>query len=118
MIDGSASPMSLGEYLESSRLAAGYSVRGLAEMAGIHPSSVNRLLKDQVENPWPYHLVCLASALRVNAADLFALAGTASPTDAPSIDMALRQHYGLSDEQITEAKTAIEAIAARGGQPS
>lgn len=101
----------LGQHLEQSRQEAGLSLRQLAAASGIHPSSVNRLLKDEVEAPSPEHLMGLAQALDIRASDLFLLAGLPIPSEPPSVDAMLRAEYGLSDEGLAEAKRHITAIA-------
>ena len=103
--------MTLGHYLEQAREAAGMSHRQLAAASGVHPSSVNRLLKDEVDEPSPEHLVSLAEALDVSASDLFVLAGLPIPKELPSVDVMLRAEYGLSEEGLKEAKRQIAAIA-------
>ena len=103
--------VTLGQYLEQARQEAGLSLRQLAAASGVHPSSVNRLLKDEVEEPLPDHLMGLAEALDINASDLFLLAGLPIPQELPSVDVMLRTEYGLSEEGLTEAKRHIAAIA-------
>ena len=103
--------LTLGQYLEAARTDAGMSLRQLAAASGIHPSSVNRLLKDEVEAPSPDHIMKLATALDLTASDLFLMAGLPIPQKLPSVDAMLRAEYGLSEEGLAEAKRQIEAIA-------
>lgn len=103
--------LTLGQYLEQARAEAGLSLRQLAASAGVHYSSVNRLLKDEVEEPVPDHLMGLAQALDLKASDLFLLAGLPIPKELPSVDAMLRAEYGLSEEGLAEAKRHIEIIA-------
>ena len=107
----SANRLTLGQYLEQARAEAGLSLRQLAASAGVHYSSVNRLLKDEVEEPVPDHLMGLAQALDLKATDLFLLAGLPIPKELPSVDAMLRAEYGLSEEGLAEAKRHIEIIA-------
>jgi transcriptional regulator with XRE-family HTH domain len=103
--------ITLGHYLEEARAEAGLSLRQLAAASGVHVSSVNRLLKDEVDEPSPEHLVSIAEALDVSASDLFVLAGLPIPKELPSVDVMLRAEYGLSAEGLKEAKRQIAAIA-------
>lgn len=105
--------LTLGQCLEQARAEAGLSLRQLAASAGVHPSSVNRLLKDEVEEPVPDHLMGLAQALDLKASDLFLLAGLPIPKELPSVDAMLRAEYGLSEEGLAEAKQAIAAVVDR-----
>jgi transcriptional regulator with XRE-family HTH domain len=103
--------MTLGQYLAQARQEAGLSHRQLAAASGVHPSSVNRLLKDEVDEPLPEHLMGLAEALDVRASDLFLLAGLPIPKELPSVDVMLRTEYGLSEQGLAEAKQHIAKIA-------
>jgi transcriptional regulator with XRE-family HTH domain len=110
-LNKSSKHTTLGQYLEQCRQEAGLSLRQLAAASGIHPSSVNRLLKDEVEAPSPEHLMGIAEALDIRASDLFLLAGLPIPRELPSVDAMLRAEYGLSEEGLAAAKRAVQAIA-------
>jgi transcriptional regulator with XRE-family HTH domain len=105
--------LTLGQYLEQARQETGCSIRQLAAESGVHRSSIDRLLRDEVDEPSPDTLSRIASALELNSADLFVLAGLPIPRKLPSVDVMLRTEYGLSDKGLAEAKRNIEAIAAR-----
>lgn len=111
MVTRPSERLTLGQYLEQAREQAGLSLRQLAAASGVHPSSVNRLLKDEVDDPLPEHLMGLAQALDVRASDLFLLAGLPIPKELPSVDAMLRVEYGLSEQGLLEAKRHIAAIA-------
>lgn len=111
------SGQTLGQHLEAARQEAGYSLRQLASLSGLAMSSVNRLLKDEVEHPQADHLTALARALELNATDLFLLAGVPVPDQAASLDIMLRKGYGVSDREVPELKREIEALIARHGRP-
>lgn len=102
--------ISLGQYLEQAREEAGCSIRQLVAATGIPQTTINRLLKDEVEKPNPEHLTRLADALELNASDLFMVAGLPIPQGMPSIDALLRTEYDLPDEAVAEAKRNIQAI--------
>jgi transcriptional regulator with XRE-family HTH domain len=110
--------LTLGQHLEIARQQAGYSFRQLAHLSGVNVSVVNRLLKDQIEQPVPNHLVALARALELNATDLFLLAGLPVPDEVASLDIMLRKGYGVSDEEVPELKREIEALIAKHHKPS
>lgn len=106
----------LGQHIEEARQQAGYSLRQLAALSGLAMSSVNRLLKDEVEHPQADHLTALARALELNTTDLFLLAGLPVPNQAASLDIMLRKGYGVSDKELPELRREIEAlIASHGG---
>ena len=102
--------LSLGQYLEQAREEAGVSLRQLVVATGIPQTTINRLLKDEVEKPNPEHLTRLADALELNASDLFMVAGLPIPRELPSIDALLRAEYDLPEEAVAEAKRNIAAI--------
>lgn len=106
----------LGQHLEAARQEAGHSLRQLAALSGLPMSSVNRLLKDEVEQPLPDHLIKLARALELNETDLFLIAGLPIPKEAASLDIMLRKGYGVSDEEVPELKRQIEALIAKHHQ--
>lgn len=108
---------SLGEHLEAARHEAGYSLRKLAALSGIPMSSVNRLLKDEVDQPLPEHLMALARALELNDTDVFLLAGLPIPQEAASLDIMLRKGYGVSDDELPALKREIEALIAKHHEP-
>jgi len=105
----------LGQYLQQAKEECGYSLRQLAAKTGIHESSINRLLKDQVDEPVPDNLIRLAEALELNASDLFLLADLPIPTDVPSLETLLRTEYDLPEEAIEEATQNIQSIVKRYG---
>lgn len=102
--------MTLGEYLERARAAAGLSIRQLEAATGIPRSTIAHLLKDRVRRPDIRHLTKLARALGANPADLFVLVGfPASPT-LPGLEAVLRAEYALPDEGIAEIIRYIDVI--------
>lgn len=103
----------LGQVLDAARQHAGYSLRQLETITGIHRSSIDRLLKDEVDEPTPDNLIWLADALELNAADLFVLAGLPIPTELPSLEPYLRTKYDLPPEALAEAQASIRDIVAR-----
>lgn len=109
----------LGQYLEQAREDAGISLRQLVAATGIPQTTINRLLKDEVEKPNPEHLTRLADALELNASDLFMVAGLPIPQGMPSIEALLRAEYSLPEEAVAEAKRNIQAIVEKydAGRP-
>ena len=105
--------MTLGQYLRQAMDETRLSIRGLSGRSGVHRSAIERLLRDEVDEPLPSHLVALAEALEVRTTDLFMLAGLPIPQDLPSVDALLRAEYDLSEEGLAEAKRQIAAIAAQ-----
>lgn len=101
---------SLGQYLTDARLAAGWSVRQLAELSQVPKSTISDLEKDAIDSPKAAVLGRIARTLEVNAADLFLLAGLPVPEESASLEVMLRTEYGLPPEAVTEAKRHIEQL--------
>lgn len=109
----SDSDMTIGRYLEAARQEAGLSLRQLAEASGVQLTIIARLLRDQMRQPRPDHLVRIANVLELRASDLFLIAGLPVPTELPSVEALLRTEYDLPEDAVAEAKAQIEAIVAR-----
>jgi transcriptional regulator with XRE-family HTH domain len=103
----------LGGVLNDARTGAGMSVRQLAEAAGLPKSVVDRMLRDQLEQPNPHNIARLAVVLELNAADLFLLGGMPVPVEVPTVEALLRAEYDLPEDAVREAKAQIEAIVSR-----
>ncbi|MEV5413532.1 helix-turn-helix transcriptional regulator [Thermopolyspora sp. NPDC052614] len=105
-----SSGLTLGQYLEQGRQDAGLSLRQLAAATSIPTTTVNRLLKDEVENPSAEHLQQLAKVLELDAADVFAFIGVTPPQGLPSVAPYLRAKYNLKGEALSEAEQQIKRI--------
>jgi transcriptional regulator with XRE-family HTH domain len=104
------SNVSLGQYLARARHKQGFSIRQLAQLSGVNRGAIARLEGDEVEQPSADTIVRLGRALELNEADLLMLAGIAVPTQAASLDVMLRQAYGLPPEGVERVKHTIEAL--------
>jgi transcriptional regulator with XRE-family HTH domain len=96
----------LGSYLKASREAAGLSTRALGTKAGVNDSTVVRLEHGLRNGPRPDVLTKVATALNIDVADIFALAGYAIPTQLPGLAAYLHLKYGYlpqpaQDELVT-----------------
>jgi transcriptional regulator with XRE-family HTH domain len=100
----------LGQYLEEGRQAAGFSLRQLASASDIPMSTVNRLLKDEVESPSAEHLQRLASVLELDSTDVFAFIGVTQPQGLPTVAPYLRAKYKLSGDALSEAEQELRRI--------
>jgi transcriptional regulator with XRE-family HTH domain len=100
----------LGQYLEQGRQNAGLSLRQLAAASDIPMSTVNRLLKDEVESPSAEHLQQLANVLELDPAEVFAFIGVTPPQGLPSVAPYLRAKYKLSGDALSEAEQQLRRI--------
>lgn len=69
----------LGAQLRSVRRMRGWSLRDVAEKAGISPAYLQKLEKGQVQGPSPHMLHKLSEELRVSYPELMDLAGYVVP---------------------------------------
>jgi len=107
----------LGQYLEQGRQTAGLSLRQLAAAAGIPMTTVNRLLKDEVESPYAEHLQSLARVLELDLADVFGFIGITPPEGLPHVAPYLRAKYKLRGEALNEAQQQLQRIIDKHNNP-
>src|SRR4051794_40556037 len=110
---GKTPKLSLGQFLDQARQAAGLSVRQLADASDVPKTVIGRLLRDEVEQPVHDYIIRIATALEVRASDLFLMANLPLPEELPSIEALLRSEYELPESAIAEAQAQIEVIVNR-----
>jgi len=91
---------SLGEYLREQRVAAGVSLRQLAEQAGVSNPYLSQIERG-LRRPSAEVLQQIAKALRISAEQLYLHAGIVSPDDGVggSVELAVLGDTGLSERQ-------------------
>jgi transcriptional regulator with XRE-family HTH domain len=97
----------LGEHLRRAREEQGFSSRALARMTFMNDASILRMEQGLVAAPAPDKLARIAEALKLDLADVFALAGYAAPTQLPNWRPYLRAKYA---ELPTEAVDELESF--------
>lgn len=102
---------SLGAFIKSKRLAAGLSIRQLAETAGLHYSYLSRIESGVRERLRPDDAQRIANALGLDPARLLRFMGV-KPTTAklPSPRVYFRKAYHLTSEEAKEAERQLENI--------
>ncbi|SRR5260370_38654731 len=100
----------LGQYLEAARQTASLSLRQLADLAELSKSTVDRILRDEVENPSIEQLRRLATVLEVDIAEVLAFTIPASPQDLPTVAPYLRAKYKLQGQALSKAAEQIQRI--------
>ena len=103
-------PETLGQYLEQGRQDAGLTVRQLATASKVPKSTVNRILKDEVENSSPGHIQQIARVLELDEAEALAFIGVTPPDGLPDIAPYLRAKIGLRGDALHRACEEIQAI--------
>jgi transcriptional regulator with XRE-family HTH domain len=106
----------LGAYVRTAREAAGLSQLRLGEEVGVPNSTILRLERGENLNPRPDLLSEIADALRIDLADLYALAGYAAPRQLPHLQPYLRTKYrDLSERDIVEITNYAERLMKQRG---
>jgi transcriptional regulator with XRE-family HTH domain len=103
----------LGGVVAAKRQELGLSVRGLARVVDLAPSSISRLEDDQFR-PTDDVLKRLGRALRLPLDELRALA----PGELPRFAPYLRAKYDLDEQAVAELEAHFEAVAKRRGSRS
>jgi transcriptional regulator with XRE-family HTH domain len=102
--------VSIGDLIRAYREAAGYSVRQLATMAGIHHSYLARLERGDKEKPTYEVLQRLADALEIDAGELLSFIGVRPTLPAPRVYY--RRAFRLTDEEADEADRRMQEFIA------
>ena len=106
----------LGRQLRERREAFGLSTRELAERAGTTHTTVARLEQGAFDSPAPDKLSRIADALKLNLADVFALAEYIAPRQLPTFAPYLRTKYRkLPAPAVEELERSFKRIAKRHG---
>jgi transcriptional regulator with XRE-family HTH domain len=107
----------LGNLIKREREGAGWTVRQLAEAAGLVPSTVSRLETGFIAKPQPDHLQKLALALGIDVEELYAEAGYLTPGTLPELRPYLRAKYGLTDELANRVEGYLQAVRDTNQRP-
>lgn len=106
----------LGELFRSARKELGLSTRRVSTAAGVNQATVVRLESGQNLNPDPAKLQALATALKLNLADVLSMAGYPIPTDLPSVGPYLRTKYrDLPEEAIGQLQDEVAQVLRKHG---
>ena len=106
----------LGELLKARREACGLSTHGLARATAMNQATIVRLEAGSIVAPKADKLSRIAQALGIGAADYFALAGYAVPTDLPSLRPYLQAKYaGLLSEDLDKIAAYVARLAKKRG---
>jgi len=103
----------LGNMISEARLARGLTVRDVAKSLGMDASYYSKIETGQ--NPLGKHAKAIAKLLRLNAAELEAMALVTSDRDLklPTFAPYLRAKYDLSDEAIAELQQHFAQVSKR-----
>jgi transcriptional regulator with XRE-family HTH domain len=100
----------LGALIKAERHRAGWTVRELADAAGLVASTVSRLENGHIAEPRPNHLQRLAQALGIDVEELYVAAGHLTAGALPELRTYLRAKYGLSDYQAGQIEGYLQNL--------
>ena len=101
----------LGEFLRARREELGLSARHLARAVGVRDSTIMRLERGAYVAPAADKLARIAGQLKLELADVFALAEYAVPSALPSLPHYLRLRYpSLEREAIDELHDHLKTL--------
>lgn len=106
----------LGAMLKKRRKELGFSLKDVAEAAGVPPSTVTRFERGAFTAPSPDKLAAFARLLRMSLADVFAEAGYVVPDDLPTFGSYLSAKYpDLPTYAMSELSRHFVELAERHG---
>jgi len=106
----------LGRWLREQRKAAGLSTTELARRAGTTDGTIVRIEQGAFEAPSPHKLARIAEALKLSLADVYSMAGYATPGDLPSFQPYLRRKFSdMPAAAVADLEAAFRQIASKHG---
>ncbi len=106
----------LGQAIRARREALGLSGRELAERIGAPNSTIVRIESGEITAPTPDTLARLAAALRIDLADLYALADYPMPKALPTFRPYLRSKYrDLPPAAVDDLTRAFKRVIEKHG---
>jgi transcriptional regulator with XRE-family HTH domain len=106
----------LGTFIRDARQAAGLTQMALGEQVGVPNSTILRLERGENLTPRPDLLSDIADVLRIDLADLFALADYAAPSGLPNLAPYLRTKYrDLTASDVKAISTYAANLAKQRG---
>ena len=105
--------MTLARYLKTKRDEKNWSMRELAEKAGVSHSEIARMEKGQRNNPSAAMLRAIATALHVPINELLEAVGLADAMPKPVFAMHINGSDDLTPEELSEVENYISYLKSR-----
>jgi transcriptional regulator with XRE-family HTH domain len=105
----------LARILKPRRLELNYSIRDVANRAGVNKDSVLTLENGTNLTPQPETLKAVAQALELSVTDLMVIADWLPAGELPNLRPYLRAKYGLSDHEAAELDDYVAKLQQRHG---
>ncbi len=109
----------LGDYLREQRVAAGVSLRQLAQQTGVSNPYLSQIERG-LRRPSAEVLQQLAKALRISAETLYIRAGILDPDEAEvrSVELAILADTGLTERQKQSLLDVYQSFRAANDKPT
>lgn len=104
---------SVGSYLKKQRVKLSLSLNAVCEQTGITATRLNRIERDQVNEPSPEALKKLAELYQLDLIYLYKLAGYLENTDIAGQIQPFTNYEILSDEECKFIQQSIDFLAKR-----
>ena len=105
--------ITLAEFIRSKREAKNWSMRELAEKAGVSHSEIARIEKGERTNPSAQMLRAIATALHVPITELLEAVGLVDKTPKPIIAAHIKGSDDLTAEELSEVENYISFLKSK-----
>jgi transcriptional regulator with XRE-family HTH domain len=100
----------VGSLLAKARGKKGLTLRDLAQLTGIPPTTITRVERGEYSEPAPDNLARLAEALELDPARIDRLSSNYLANSLPSVSTYFRSKEKASPEEIAEIEAAVGTI--------
>lgn len=104
---------SIGSYLKKQRIKLSLSLNDVCEQTGITATRLNRIERNQVNEPSPEALKKLAVLYQIDLIYLYKLAGYLEDTDIPGKIQPFKNYELLNDDERNFIQQSIDFLAER-----
>lgn len=100
----------VGSLIADGRAKKELSLRELAQLTGIPPTTITRIEQGNYRQPAPDNLARLVDALEIDPARIDRASGNYLANSLPSVGTYFRSKEKASPEEVTEIEAAVRAI--------
>ena len=105
--------ITLAEFIKKKREEKNWSMRELAEKAGVSHSEIARIEKGERTNPSAQMLRAIATALHISITDLLEAVGLADTMPKPIVAARIRGSDDLTPDELSEVENYISYLKSR-----
>ena len=105
--------MTLAQFVRAKREEKNWSMRELAEKAGVSHTEIARIEKGERTNPSASMLRAIATALHIPITQLLDACGLADTMQKPIVAARIRGSEDLSEEELSEVENYIQFLKSK-----